>query len=455
MIDFDNVEKYRENNRIEAKKALGGLPHSIWETYSAFANTLGGVILLGVEEYRDKTFHAVNLPDPQKLMGDFKGLLSLYGVVSTNILSDEDVYVKQVNGNDIVVIEVPRATRFDRPVYIGTDAMGGTYKRGGEGDYKCTRDEVEAMIRAASVVTDDMARACGIETASLDQGAVKRYLSLLKRADSRRRIADLPEKSGAIVADADGKVHPTRAALLMLGDTADILGEYPFFKLEYRERDKDVPFSISGDNLLDFYVRVCERFDHLFGDDADTTAALKEALVNCLVNADYTAEGGVTIEVTDDCVRLSNSGEFRVSVDSALRGGVSDPRNVGVLKMFNLIKVTNGLGSGIPFIFETWRRSGRALPHISDGDFGGGITLTLPLERAAVGVTPKNVWIREQRKLSVIEYLTKNICASCKEIARYVGDSSHAVRGILVSLKREGVVVSNKQKGVTVYSLKA
>ena len=68
MIDLSNVNAYQENNRIEAKKALGGLPKSIWETYSAFANAEGGVILLGVEEYKDRSLHPVDLPDPDALI---------------------------------------------------------------------------------------------------------------------------------------------------------------------------------------------------------------------------------------------------------------------------------------------------------------------------------------------------------------------------------------------------
>lgn len=87
MIDILQIEKYKENNRIEAKKALGGLPRSIWETYSAFANTLGGVILLGVEEYKDKSLHPVNLPDPEGMVAEFWEIMNHSEKVSVNILS--------------------------------------------------------------------------------------------------------------------------------------------------------------------------------------------------------------------------------------------------------------------------------------------------------------------------------------------------------------------------------
>ena len=115
MIDFSKMDQYRENNRIEAKKALGGLPHSIWETYSAFANTLGGILLLGVEEHPDHSLHTVNLPDPDRLIREFWDIVNDPKKVSANILTDQQVQTVTVGGDHIIAITVPRALRQDRP----------------------------------------------------------------------------------------------------------------------------------------------------------------------------------------------------------------------------------------------------------------------------------------------------------------------------------------------------
>lgn len=145
MIDFNNIEKYRENNRIEAKRALGGLPKSIWETYSAFANTLGGFILLGVEEEKDYSFHPVDLPDPEGMKKEFLGLVGRAETVSINLLSEDDVMTLEAEGKHIIAIRIPRAEKKDMPVFIEGDPMNA-YIRKGEGDYKCGPEEYQALL---------------------------------------------------------------------------------------------------------------------------------------------------------------------------------------------------------------------------------------------------------------------------------------------------------------------
>jgi len=147
MLDLSNLGQYRENNRIEAKKAVGGLPESIWETYSAFANTLGGVILLGVIEQEDGSFASVELPDPEWLVMEFRRCLRDRNIVSEDILSEDCVHIEESEGNRIVVIEVPKAETHQRPVFCGDDPYHGTYYRSGEGDYRCEPDDVDRMLR--------------------------------------------------------------------------------------------------------------------------------------------------------------------------------------------------------------------------------------------------------------------------------------------------------------------
>ena len=149
MIDIDNIEKYKENNRIEAKKATGGLPISLWETYSAFANTLGGIILLGVEEFPDRSLHPVDLPDPQWLISDFWDIMNDRRKVSRNILTENDVRIVETEGKHIIVINVPRVKKGEEPIYIGGSPYTGTYRRSGDDDYRCSVEEVAEMLREA------------------------------------------------------------------------------------------------------------------------------------------------------------------------------------------------------------------------------------------------------------------------------------------------------------------
>lgn len=56
IFDISKFDSYKEDNRREVKKANGGLSVSLWDTYSAFANCYGGVIILGVAENNDGTW---------------------------------------------------------------------------------------------------------------------------------------------------------------------------------------------------------------------------------------------------------------------------------------------------------------------------------------------------------------------------------------------------------------
>lgn len=60
-----------EDYEIEFKSARGGVPRSLWESYSAFANTEGGVIVLGVKQHSGNRFEIQGLEDAAKVRQDF------------------------------------------------------------------------------------------------------------------------------------------------------------------------------------------------------------------------------------------------------------------------------------------------------------------------------------------------------------------------------------------------
>ncbi len=519
MIDFANIGKYKENNRIEAKLSLGGLPQSIWETYSAFANSLGGIILLGVEEYRDKSLHTVDLPAPEKLIAEFWDIINNQKKISVNILSAKDVTIEEVDGNRIVAIRVPRAQRNDKPVYIGDNPMTGSYRRNGEGDYRCTKEEVLAMMRDASYKTQDMLILEEMDLDVLDKDSIRRYRIRMRTYRPGHVWEELEDSSflyklGAAGRGKDGKLHPTAAGLLMFGYEYEIVKEYPNYFLDYQEqldpntRWTDRIVSSSGDwsgNIYDFYFRVYNRitqdikvpFSLTDGNRIDDTPvhnALREALANCLINADYYGRQGIVIIKKPDTITFSNPGGFRIDVETAINGGVSDPRNSALIKMFNLVDIGERAGSGIPNIYNVWQKQGWSAPEISESFEPARITLLLEVESISgeekpaikagdkpemsekpaikTGDKPETSEksatktgdkpeikisnrIIAAQKQTILDYLTRNVSAKSSELAELVGVKSSRIREILNEMVADGIVVTEGSNKNRTYHLKS
>jgi len=119
----------------------------LWESYSAMANTNGGIIILGIKENKSKgTFEVQGVKNIDKRIQDFWNTIN-GSKANRNLLRDEDVQKLNIEGMDVLIINVPRANYKERPIYLNENPYKGTYKRNAEGDYKSTEDEINAISR--------------------------------------------------------------------------------------------------------------------------------------------------------------------------------------------------------------------------------------------------------------------------------------------------------------------
>ena len=406
MIDIASILAQRKILTLEVKKAAGGLPKSLWDTYSAFANSFGGTIILGID--KDKETNALipcGIAHPQQLMTDFWNTINNPQKVSTNILLDNHVYPATHEGKTFLVIEVPRADRNDKPVYLGTDPFKGTFRRNHEGDYHCKREEVLAMMRDQAIESADNKVLENIELSDLNAESIQRYRNMFRNSKPSHVWTELSDaefliKIGAARKGSDRQIHPTLAGLVFFGDYITITNELPNYFLDYRERlSSDTRWSdrvTSGDgtwsgNIFDFYFKIIDRLTAdvkkpfrlneqlLRIDDTPVHAGLREGLANALIHADFYGRCGIVIDKKFREITISNPGTFRISLDVAIAGGTSDARNPRIFNMFSLINVGERAGSGLCDIFHTWAKNGYQTPVITESLDPDRVTFTLEL----------------------------------------------------------------------------
>jgi len=406
---FDTLGE--EGRDVEFKSAKGGLPGSLWETYSAFANTDGGVIYLGVKE-RGHEVELQGVDDPDKMLRDFWSVANDRGKVSVNILSDRDLEILDLGGQRLIAIHVPRASREFRPVHVGPDPYRGSYRRNHEGDFRCAPQEVQRMFadRPDQAPADSRILPY-FRLDDLDAQSLRQFRNRMgsRSPDHPWLLLDDIEylaKLGGWRRDRrEGIEGLTLAGLLMFGTQEAITDNeaLPGFHLDYRERladDEAVRWSdrltVDGTwvaNLFQFYMRVVQKIGNdaalkvPFARDAEgyrkgqsaVHEALQEALVNALIHADHGGRGGVVVDRHRDRFEFSNPGTLLLSIEQLLDGGVSECRNKSLQRMFQLLGAGDKAGSGLDKIRTSWHAQHWQSPSLRETLRPDRVVLTLPM----------------------------------------------------------------------------
>ncbi|TRM51896.1 AAA family ATPase [Achromobacter sp. LC458] len=363
------------------KDGAGQLPKSFWESYSAMANTHGGDILLGVEE-RGGHLVAVGVPNAEKVKQDLWNGAHNPTQISANVLGVDDVRIVPTGKMEILVVSVRQARREERPVHVGLNPMTGTYLRRNEGDYRATEEQVRRMMAERVEDARDARVLEHYDIADLDLESVTSYRNRFSAVRPGHVYLDMGmseflQKIGAYGTDrASGKSGLTLAGLLMFGQSETIREVLPNYMVDYQERpeakaekrwvDRLIPDGSWSGNVYDFFRRTYQKLtdgskvpfrlvDGQRVEDSAQTEALREALVNTLIHADFTGRVSVLVVKRPDMYGFRNPGRMRIPLDLALMGGNSDCRNRRLQTMFQLVGYGDHAGSGIPKIYSNWQ----------------------------------------------------------------------------------------------------
>lgn len=479
----------RENVEIEYKSAAGGFPKEFWPTFSSFANTNGGVIVLGVREKNNlPVIDNLSEDNVEKLKRDFWNTVNSKQKVNNPLLNDDDVREYQLdNGSWVLIFEIPRADYNQKPIYLDGNPLRGTYKRRHEGDYHCSEEEVKQMMSDANHLTKSfdgrILRGYGME--DIDQSTFSRFRREFNAAKKDHQwigLSDLEfmKRIGGYRKDRiTGEEGFTVAGLLMFGKTESIndQGCLPYFYVDYREHLSDIEGERWSDRIYPdgrweanaylFFLKVLDRlYDALpkpfrITDNGVTrleyTSAhysVREALANAIIHASYSQRGSIVIDRWKDYIEISNPGSMLVSVNQFYQGQQSICRNPYVQRMFVALGIGEKAGSGAEAIMKGWSDNEWERPVIEECYEPDYVKITLRLKKVSLSQSLSQSpsqslsWSQVGTKLTLswgqVESLMKKMQEEtlAKDLRVLVGmkDSTYFKKNYLDPLMEIGVV---------------
>ncbi|MFK5938156.1 MAG: ATP-binding protein [Sulfurimonas sp.] len=400
----------RENYQFEVKSAQGRngngeVPKDVWESYSAMANSEGGMILLDAKELDDGSLNFLGIKDIEKVQKEFWTTVNNTQKVNFNILSPTDVKVLICEEKQLLLVKITQASRKQKPIYLGSNPLTGTYLRYHESDIKAKDEIVRHMLADAINDSNDTAILNGYSMDDIDADSLSAYRNLYKSTKGNHPWAMLEDKEfliqlGGYSTDRVTKEEGlTLAGLLMFGRLRSILDGVSNYLVDYQEQTENAEdrwidrVTTDGNwsgNLFDFTQKVYRKltadlkipfklkdsFQRV--DETHTHEAIREALVNTLIHANYQGRLGILIVKHPKGFSFRNPGLLRISKEDLFQGGKSDCRNKVLQKMFQYIGMGEQAGSGYPKILRAWMEQHWQYPNVDEDRLYETTTLYMP-----------------------------------------------------------------------------
>lgn len=381
---------------IEAKAAVGGTPSSVIETLSAFANTEGGLLLLGIDESAGFTVAAINAP---KLAADLASQAA--DMLEPPIRPEIDIV--EIDGRPVVAARVEELPADRKPCYLRRRGMdSGSYKRTHDGDRALTSYEVHVLVSSHGQPDDDRAFVHDATMGDLDERLVDALLARLRATRGRVFADGEPQEVLEIIGVAttvDGALRPTLSGLMALGTypqryfpqlnitfvayptiTGEPLASGTRF-LDNQRIDGPIPLMVS--ETLAALRRNMKRRSVVVGVGREDIweypeEAVRELVTNALVHRDYhpMAQGTqVRVELFPDRLVISSPGGLHGPVprDDLLAEPVSSSRNGLLSRLLEDVaipgtdqRVCENRATGLIATAAALRRAGMQPPELED-----------------------------------------------------------------------------------------
>lgn len=462
-----------DDGKFEAKSCTTSIGASVWESVSAFANTSGGTMLLGISE--QDGFRPIDGFDADRVINQFMDGIGDGNPQGIRLTNPPTYRISrcQANGKPFLAVDINENPADRKPCYITAKGPSdGGYRRADDKDIRLSRTEVFELQNAMVPSRADREIVPEANLTDLNDDAVEHLLDIHKDSKALRGTTTRQERLARLnITDKQGNI-------LLAGLLA--AGQYPqqYFPnlvidvAAYPETEKSAPVgprfidrTICDGNMpeainqaVEATARNLRSTTFVVGSGAQTDAeipreVLREVIANAVIHREYDARfvgTSICVDIYPNRVEVSNPGGLwgGVTVDN-IADGISRCRNETLVRLMHeipygsqgLVTVEGG-GTGIPLVIQQMRSRALGAPKfVAKPD-----RFTVVLNRYGAEYQDNKRWLTgigttlTNQEQSILMLLRQTSTMTVRQLHASLRIDSDDIRHIMERLATRGII---------------